>query len=196
MTVPRADESKALLEEIALGRTVRLGYGGARLDRHGRVLAHLYTAPAGLDEATWLQGEMIQRGLARVYSFADNRALIGELLLREQRARATGRGLWSDPYYAVASADEASRQFGRYALIEGRVVKAAVVGGRGYLNFGADIRTDFTVTVAPPDRRGFEKALPIASYQGRRVRVRGWVESRNGPQIEATHAEQIELLDD
>jgi len=29
---------------------------------------------------------------------------------------------------------------------------------------------------------------------GKKLRVRGWVEWRNGPMIHATHAEQIELL--
>jgi len=31
---------------------------------------------------------------------------------------------------------------------------------------------------------------------GKKLRVRGWVEWRNGPMIHATHAEQIELLPD
>jgi hypothetical protein len=34
-----------------------------------------------------------------------------------------------------------------------------------------------------------------AGLDGRRIRVRGWLRSRNGPMIEATHPEQIELLD-
>ncbi len=37
------------------------------------------------------------------------------------------------------------------------VAEVSVVAGRGYLNFGPDIRTDFTVTIAPTDRRGFER---------------------------------------
>ena len=32
------------------------------------------------------------------------------------------------------------------------------------------------------------------SLQGKRIRVRGWLKSFNGPMINATHPEQIEVL--
>ena len=32
------------------------------------------------------------------------------------------------------------------------------------------------------------------TLEGKRIRVRGWLRSWNGPQIEASHPEQIELL--
>jgi hypothetical protein len=38
--------------------------------------------------------------------------------------------------------------------------------------------------------------MSVESLKGKRLRVRGWVKSRNGPMIEATHPEQIELLPD
>ena len=34
-----------------------------------------------------------------------------------------------------------------------------------------------------------------AAWQVRRLRVRGWVSSLNGPEIEVTHPEQLEWLD-
>ena len=34
------------------------------------------------------------------------------------------------------------------------------------------------------------------SYGGRRVRVRGWIKSYNGPMIEPSHPEQIEVLEE
>jgi hypothetical protein len=41
----------------------------------------------------------------------------------------------------------------------------------------------------------FDQAgLAIGAYEGKRVRVRGWLKSFNGPMIEATHPEQIGLL--
>jgi hypothetical protein len=76
------------------------------------------------------------------------------------------------------------------------VRSAAVVRGRGYLNFGDDWREDFTISIAPRDRRLFEDGgHPIEDYEGRLVRVRGWIKSFNGPMIEATHPEQIEILE-
>ncbi len=76
------------------------------------------------------------------------------------------------------------------------MVDAAVVRGRVYLNFGADWKTDFTVTVAPRDRRLFDDAgIDPGAFAGARLRVRGWVKQYNGPMIEVTHPEQIEVLE-
>ena len=187
---PLAEESKALLETLTLGKSLRLSYGGRRIDRHGRLLAHLEDA-----EGRWIQGEMLSAGLARVYSFADNRSRIPDMLALEQKARAVALGIWSKPYYNVRSATETPKFIDTFQIVEGRVVSAAVVRRRGYLNFGSDWRSDFTVTVAPRFRRLFDRAgLAIVAYEGKRVRVRGWLKSFNGPMIEATHPEQIELL--
>ncbi len=83
---PLADEAKAALANLALGHDVELRYVGRTRDRHGRALAHLV-----VDGALWAQGAMIDARMARVYSFPDNRALVGDLLAREARARgATG----------------------------------------------------------------------------------------------------------
>jgi micrococcal nuclease len=38
--------------------------------------------------------------------------------------------------------------------------------------------------------------IDLKALAGKRLRVRGWVMWRNGPMIEATHPEQIELLPD
>src|SRR3546814_19052574 len=80
---PLAGKAKRKLEEIALGRVLDLGFGGRRGDRHGRVLAHLFDA-----EGRWLQGEMLSAGLARVYSFSDNRTAVAATLALERAARA------------------------------------------------------------------------------------------------------------
>ena len=41
----------------------------------------------------------------------------------------------------------------------------------------------------------FEAAgIVLKSLENRRIRVRGWVESRTGPRIEALHVGQIEVL--
>jgi endonuclease YncB( thermonuclease family) len=187
---PLADQAKAALEALSLGRRVALAYGGRRLDRHGRALAHLY------DEAgRWLQGELLAQGLARVYTFRDNRALGPEMLALESAARAAGRGIWGLRYYRPLRLEDAPRFIGSFQLVEGRVLEAAVVRGRAYLNFGADWRSDFTISISPKDRRRFKAAgIDTADYAGRRIRVRGWLKSYNGPMIEVTHPEQIEVL--
>ena len=185
---PLAAEAKAALEEMVLEQSVGLFYGGLETDRYGRALAHLVR-----DDGLWLQGELLARGWARVYGFRDNRAKLPEMLALEAEARAEKRGIWAEPFYRVVTVDETEAHLGSFQLVEGRVLDVAVVKGRGYLNFGPDWRTDFTVSIAPADLRAFEaEGFDIAGLEGRFIRVRGWLKFFNGPMIDATHPEQVE----
>ena len=49
----------------------------------------------------------------------------------------------------LAAAGEAFQ--GRFELVEGEVLNADEVRGRGYLNFGRDWRQDFTASFAPEE---------------------------------------------
>jgi endonuclease YncB( thermonuclease family) len=191
LTWPLAGEAKDTLEDLVLGQTISLFYGGARLDRHSRTLAQ-----ATDSQGRWLQGELLQRGLARVYSFADNRAMVAEMLSLERNARNARRGIWAHPFYAVRRHEDAEKDIGSFELVEGRVLKVAIVGGRAYLNFGNDWQRDFTLVIESAERRRFEaEGFDPAFYQGRRIRVRGWLGLRNGATMNVTHPEQIEVLD-
>lgn len=193
-TWPLAEESKAALEAIAGGRRVQLRFGGARMDRHGRHLAHLFLGEG--EDAVWVQGEMLRRGMARVYSFPDNRARVAAMLAIEDEARRARRGIWGLRHYAVRSADDLGGDIGSFQLVEGRVLAAALVRGRGFLNFGEDWKTDFTIVVPADAARLFRReGADIPAFGGRTVRVRGWLRWYDGPQIEVTHPEQIEVLD-
>ncbi len=191
---PLGGKSKSALASLILGKLITLAAAGRQLDRHGRILAHIYLA-----DGLWVQGEMLKRGMARVYSFADNRAMAGEMLAAEGAARAARRGIWALPYYRVRTVAEANRgmagELGTFQLIEGRIKKTARVKNIVYLNFGDDWRTDFTVTIKTRARKMFEKSgIDPVSLEGRLIRVRGWLKSWNGLMVDATHPEQIELL--
>ena len=189
---PLAQQSAELLKALTLGRTVTLGFGGQRIDRHGRLLAHLTR-----DDGLWVQGAMLEAGMARVYTFPDNRAIVPDLLARERTARAQKAGLWADPFYALRTPETAARHINSFELVEGKVLTASAVSGRIYLNFGPDWRTDFTVTLAPRVAKLFTKeGLDPLMYKDKEVRVRGWLQSRDGPMIEVTHPEQIEVLNE
>jgi endonuclease YncB( thermonuclease family) len=188
---PLAQHSAELLKTLTLGRTVSLGFGGQRIDRHGRLLAHLTR-----DDGLWIQGAMLEAGMARVYSFSDNRAIVPDMLARERAARGRKAGLWADPFYALRTPETAARHINSFELVEGKVAAATMVSGRVYLNFGPDWRSDFTITLAPKTARLFAKdGVDPLAYKGKQVRVRGWLQSRDGPMIDVTHPEQIEVLD-
>jgi len=188
-TWPLADEARQALEALVLGQRVALGYGGLRTDRHGRTLAHLFR----LADGAWVQGAMLAAGMARVYTFPDNRSMVAEMLAAEDEARALGLGIWALDWYAVRDPDGLAGAEDSFQLVEGVVLEVAAVRERVYLNFGVDYRTDFTVVVD-------EDALPafapeaLEALAGRRVRVRGWIDDYNGPMIAVTHPEQIEVL--
>ena len=189
---PLAPNSKRALERLALGKAVTLYFGGTRMDRHGRHLAHLF-----LDDGLWVQGRLLADGMARVYTFPDNRAVAADMYVRERNARDAGLGIWWHPFYSVRApdVDPLMRRLGTFQIIEGRVVAAARVKSRIYLNFGEDWRSDFTVTINGRARRVFEKAgLDAAGLGNKRIQVRGWLRKHNGPMIEATHPEQIEIV--
>ena len=187
-----AAEARQALAALAEGRRVNLAPGDAGRDRYGRLRAHLVRS----DDGAWVQGALLAAGLARVHSLVDDRRAVAAMLAIERQARAGRLGIWSRPPYRVRAASEADAGLHSFQLVEGRVKAAAVVRGRGYLNFGDDWREDFTVSIAPRDRRRFEAAgIAVEDYEGRLVRVRGWVDSFNGPMIEATHPEQIEVLE-
>lgn len=193
---PRQAEARTALADLALGKAVVLAYGATREDRHGRRLAHVYLADEG-KAGLWLQGEMLSRGLARVHTTDDSRALAAEMLLAERTARAARRGLWAERVYRVRTPDEAAADADSFQLVEGTVLAAAVVSGRGYLNYGPDRRTDFTVVVPSRARRLLREAgLDFTALAGRRLRVRGWIMLRDGPMIELTHPEAIELVEE
>ncbi len=193
---PMVKEARDALSELAAGADVELQFGGRQADRHGRALAHVFATKGG--KRLWLQEELVAQGLARVYSFPDNRACFTELLARETEARDQGLGVWRSWAYRVREAKDVER-LGRlkhsYQLVEGVVVAVGGAGGRTYLNFTKDWRTDFTIVVERKNVAAFKKAgLDLQALAGKRVRVRGWLGWRNGPMVEASHPEQIEML--
>ena len=196
-TWPLAPEAKAALESLALNRRVTLGYGGEEVDRYERALAHVFV-DTEKGERVWAQLQMVEQGLARVYSFPDNRQCLDQLLAAEGRARAERLGIWADPYYSVRAADRPAQlldRAGQYELVEGRVLLADKSGSRVYLNFGRFWKEDFTAVIEAPALKLFAEAgLDPLVLDGTLVRVRGWVDDRDGPRIEITHPEQIEVL--
>ena len=192
-TWPLADEAKRQLEGLVLGKDVQLFYGQNRGDRHGRTLAHLKTLEG--EESLWAQGQMLAAGLARVYSFSDNRKCIEPLLARERFARGAGKQIWDHGFYDIRKPHETGRYLDTFQVVEGRVRDTAEVNSGVYLNFGENWREDFTIFVSKSDVRRFEGGASfLLGLKGQTVRTRGWLKLRNGPMIDLTHPEQLELV--
>jgi micrococcal nuclease len=195
-TWPMADEAKAALEDLVLGQNVIVRYVGEDRDRYDRVLGQMFVEVG--DGEVWVQEKMLLDGLARVYSFADNRSCLATLFAAEERARTMQLGIWTDTYYQIRRADRPQALLERvdhYEIVEGRVFLAEAAGQGVYLNFGRIWKEDFTVVIGGGALRLFaDSGLDPLMLEGALVRVRGWVDERDGPRMEVTHPEQIEVL--
>ena len=108
------------LRALVLGKSIELAFDGARTDRYGRLQAHAFWMEG--EQRRWVQGHLLQQGLARAYAQAGNRACAAEALEAERVAREARRGLWADAAYQARSA-ASPRELSRY--------REHVSGGRG-----------------------------------------------------------------
>lgn len=189
--------ARAALESMLAGQTVELRQNGAAADRYGRTLALVYVIRDGAQQS--VAHEMLARGFARVSAHVGDRACADELLAQERAARRAKLGLWSEPYYVIVAADsgaELAAERGRFTVVEGKVLSVRDSAGTIYMNFGRRWSQALTVTISKRDERAFAAAgVEPKKLENRRVRVRGWVEERNGPRIEAIRPEQIEIAE-
>lgn len=194
-TWPVEREAINTLSELVVGRSVKLAYEGRRRDRYGRHLAHLFLNSAGGE--IWVQGQLLSAGVARAYGVPGNFACAAELLAHENLARIARRGIWGTSFYrpkpARLTALLLSRR-SRFEIVEGTVVSASRNGSGLYLNFGTDIKTDFTVRIGKDvlaAHAEWDKSLSDLAGAGRAVTVRGWIERRGGPMIDIRDPSQL-----
>ena len=184
--------ARAALEAILAGESVELRHNRPAADRYGRILAHAYIVRDGSSAAH----EMLDRGFARVSAQADCAA---DLLARERSARNAKLGLWGQAYYAVIAAENLgalAAERGHFAVVEGRVLSVRESAGTIYMNFGRRWSDALTVTILKRNERNFVLAgLDPHRLANLRLRVRGFIEERNGPRIEAMHPGQIEIAE-
>ena len=192
--IEASDAARGLLQALAGGKTLRLERLGADRDRYGRLVAFAFAGNA----LQSLQQELLQAGAARVSAQVGDPACAAALLAAERAARQAHRGLWTDPNFALLAADNLARlasEKGHFALVEGKILSVHASGATIYLNFGPRWTRDFSVIILRRNQRRFAAAgIEPRRLQGRRIRVRGWIEQRRGPIIQADTPEQIELL--
>ena len=141
-------------------------------------------------------GNAAGTGQARVAARIGDKACADILLRSERVARAARRGLWADPNFAPLrreNLDRIAAAQGQFALVEGKVLSVRESGATIYLNFGRRWTRDFTVTILKRHRREFAAAgIDPKGLEGRPIRVRGWIEQRGCPIMDAVAPEQIE----
>jgi endonuclease YncB( thermonuclease family) len=187
-----ADRTSAL-SAIVTGHEVTLAGEDDTPDRYGRQPAFVY-----LDHSdTLVQGLLLAQGDALVSAAVTNKDCASVLAAAEATARQARRGTWADSAVikSAESADDILAGIGRFMVVEGKVLSVRQAGATTYLNFGRNWTRGFAVTISRRMIAAFEAAgIVPKSLENRKIRVRGWVEARGGPRIEALRVGQIELL--
>lgn len=195
LRVPAAEAhleaAQAALAGLIAGREARLLPAAAGHDRWGEVVAQIER-----DDGLWLQGELLEAGLAQVQTRPGEVERAAELRAAERIARAASRGLWADPALAPQAADGAHADIGSFRIVHGRVLQVAETRNFIYLNFDHDWRTDFTLRLDKPAAAALARALdaPLEQLAGKMVEARGFLVEAGGPLIDVSHPEQIEVL--
>ncbi len=186
------EDGRAALRDLAAGRDVALHGPRPASDRYGRTVAVVVVAGSG----DTLQAELARRGAVAVSGAGIPRDCAAYLTRQEAEARASRRGLWREPA-ALKNAempDDILARIGQFAVVEGKVISVREAGATVYINFGRRWTRDLAVTISKRGINAFETAgLTPKSLEGRRIRVRGFVERRGGPRIHASGPEQIEI---
>jgi micrococcal nuclease len=189
-TLALAEQARGALTTLLDGQQVRLAMAEAPYDRYGRLVAQVERG-----DGLWLQGALLEQGLAQVQTRPGEVVRAERMLALERAARAARRGLWADAAFTALDASAALGEAGRFRIVYGRVLRVAPTDRFVYLNFGADWWRDFTVRIAKAlaDRLA-GAGLEVASLAGRRIEVRGLVLEAGGPLIELSHPEQVQVL--
>jgi micrococcal nuclease len=183
-----AARARAALAGLVEHRAVRLEPADPALDRHRRLVAHVWR-----HDGLWLQGALLEEGLVQVQTRPGEATLAAEMATREQAARRAGTGIWTHGF-APRPAHEVGTLIGSFQIVHGRVVRVAPTERYIYLNFGADWRADFTLRVARSSERSFRDAgIDLERLAGQDIEVRGYLLEAGGPLIELSHPEQIRI---
>ena len=195
---------KSLSGEIAQwlkDRPILLRPLAAKPDRWGRIPAQVFgPLPDGPPPAapTYINEALVAAGLLRVQPGPEPNDCLPQLYAAETEARAAGFGLWADPANApvdAADTEALAARSGQFTLVEGRVRRVGQGRFRAYVDFGQG-RGDFSLTL--PKRllpRVAKAGHPLESLTGERLRARGVIDTRFGPQIEISGPDEIEFIE-
>ena len=170
---------------------VDVTHGARALDRHGWLRAVLCR-----QDRDCLQGALVGAGAAVVDPAWDvAEARLKEWLALEADARARRLGVWARGPQGPWPASHVDAPEGSFVVIEGVIVAVARAREFVYANFGEDHARDATLRVPIKSVARLTRAgLDLRTLAGRRVRARGYLVWNNGPMLEITHPQAIEVV--
>ena len=181
---PHAEKSRRLLEDMALGREVRVHYAGMTRDRYDRALGHLVTIDR-LGPQIWLNRAMLVRGGARMRIYPDTARASGILAAAEAEARRAERGLWARAADRPRAADTIDAQTRGFLLVTG------VLGARRPAEDDETACARQLMASAVIVEVAWTAAAACDLEMGQRVLVRGYVRALR---LDLVHMANLEVM--
>ncbi|HLW89810.1 MAG TPA: thermonuclease family protein [Roseiarcus sp.] len=209
-----AAAARSFLSSWLVDREVGLRALSPKPDRWDRAVVELYAAPPAEDAVSPSQTHapagsgaaapeisvslrLLAAGFARVRPEVETRSCLDERRATEREAREKRLGLWRDPYYGVVEAadlDKLLERDGQFTLVEGTPWRVGEGRSRYFVDFA--LHRGFTFVIPKKRAKDFEKAgLTISGLTGAKILVRGALDDRFGPRMEAWEPDAIERLD-
>ena len=189
------------LSDWLVGEQVFLGALAPAPDRWGRTPAQAIAAADGAPDAPLVSvgAAMLAEGLARFRPDPLATPCASVYLKAESVARDGHLGVWAtDPVLEIPADPGAPAPVltGRKGMtvVSGVVRSIGETRGAIYLNFGRS--RDFAVVISKRNAAIFaQNGIIPQTLTGRRIRVRGLIETNYGPRMEIAAPSELELLD-
>ncbi len=112
---PMGKQAYELLLELIEGQVVRLTSDAEKEDSDGHLLAHVY-----LRNGTWVNAELVKKGLAYVRTFPPNISKANDLITIEKQARKQTLGIWATNRFKVIDVEAGDKAtIGDFRLVKG-----------------------------------------------------------------------------
>lgn len=194
-----SDDAVKALQDLLLNKRVFIyNYSSTSskaddTDRYGVPLVQVVTE----DDHIWVQDYLVSNGLSWAFTSLSSRKMIPALKKLEYEARIAKKGFWNDARYKVKNVQEVLKDVNSYQIVEGTITDVTLTKNAAYLNFGPDWKTDFSIRFPREYWSEFRRILTkfdTKRLKDKKIKIRGWVEDSNGPLIELTHFEQMDVL--
>ncbi len=194
--VPVGKLPELRIEILSSSAKYLISFAGKKPDRYDRRSAYLYQAGRSQGDLILLQADILRQGQALARPEDDRENCNNLLFEAETTARKQSLGLWAKQKNWISSANDVGlvEKTNQFHIVEGRIVSVGETRRTIYLNFGRTWKTDFTVSIAKRDAKRFKGKIELfKSLSGQLVRVRGWMQLKDGGLIKLIHAGQIEF---
>lgn len=184
---PYAEKASRALEDIVMGREVRLYYPGLTRDRYDRALAHAETADAK-GGAYWVNLELVRQGAARVRMYPDTSGGGAALMAAEAEARADRAGLWALNAYQPVEAQRMPGDARGFMLVRGTIGEPREAGIDAVPETSCLLALEGAALTVRVLRTSAESC---ETKRGTAVELRGWVSEG---ELELNHPLHLTVL--